>query len=158
MESVNTEEDDGGMLFTVYQGCSMNHRKLIRVLAISWTIMTCGLGIGNDYIIYSITQDFPMGTPQEILKKNFYVNIGKKQGVAQGTVLEVYRTITRNDPYKDKLSYNHSVKIGELKVLHTEEENAITSFNSELASNPDAPHFEINKFMIGDKIAVKVSN
>lgn len=112
----------------------------------------------RDYIIYSISQDFPMGTPQEVLKKNFYVNIGKKQGLQSGTLLEVYRAISQNDPYKDKLSYHHSVKIGELKVIHTEDENAISTFHADLASAADTPQLDIAKFMVGDKITVKVND
>lgn len=136
----------------------MKLQRTIRIAAFFMTLFTLSFASAADYIIYSITQDFPMGEPNEVLKKNFYVNIGMKQGVAQGTILEVFRTITRNDPYKDKLSYNHSVKIGELKVLHTEQENAITAFYESQAANSETPLFEIRKFMIGDKIAVKVTN
>ncbi|MCK5882118.1 MAG: hypothetical protein KAG61_00400 [Bacteriovoracaceae bacterium] len=97
-----------------------------------------------------------MGRPNEILKKNFYVNLGSKQGVKEGVVLDVYRNISRNDPYKNKKTYHHKVKIGELEVLHTEGENAIASLKKILAETETAPLFEISKFMIGDKVSVKI--
>lgn len=134
----------------------MKFRLNLHFLAIIFTLLTSSIAIGREYIIYSIVQDFPMGQANEILKKNFYVNIGAKQGVKEGVVLDVYRNISRNDPYKNKQTYHHKVKIGELKILHTEDENAIASLEQVLAGNETAPLFEIGKFMIGDKVSVKV--
>ncbi len=136
----------------------MNNFYPFKLLAISMLMAFSANSYARDYIIYSISQDFPMGAPQEVLKKNFFVNIGKKQGVLAGTTLEVFRAITQNDPYKDKHSYHHSVKIGELRVIHSEDENAISMFHTELASAADTPQLEIAKFMIGDKITVKVKD
>ncbi len=136
----------------------MRFRFSLHFMAIIFSLITSSMALGRDYIIYSIVQDFPMGQAQEILKKNFYVNLGSKQGLKEGVVLDVYRTISRNDPYKSKTTYHHKVKIGELKVLHTESENAIASLERSIASEENSPLFEIGKFMIGDKVAVKVED
>ena len=97
-----------------------------------------------------------MGFENEVLKKNFYVNIGSSQGIKSGTVLNVYRTISKSNPYDDKKRVNYRVKIGELQVLHTEDEAAITVLKSQDKSIK-SPHFDINAFMIGDHVSVKVN-
>lgn len=110
---------------------------------------------GKDFIIYSITQDFPMGYENEILKKNFYVTMGETQGIEKGTILDVYRNVSRLDPYTSKRMYNHKVKIGEIEVVHTEDQTAITKLKS-YSLNESGIQFEIRKFMIGDKVEVQV--
>lgn len=111
----------------------------------------------ENYMIYSISQDFPMGFENEVLKKNFYVNIGEEQGVRSGTELNVYRTISRNNPFaKEKMErVNFQVKVGELKVIHTQGGNAIAEFNNFKTINPNL-FLEVNSLMIGDHVSVKV--
>jgi len=109
----------------------------------------------KEFQIYSIVQDIPMGEENEIIKKNFYVNIGKNQGISSDTVLDVYRSISRLDPYETKKRFNYKVKIGELRVIHSEESVSIANLK-ELNNSNDAPLFEISNLMIGDKVKVKV--
>ena len=110
--------------------------------------------MAKDYIIYSVVQELPMGDEGEILKKNFYVNIGDKQGIEKGNVLDVFRVISRLDPYETKKRYNHKVKIGELEVLHTEEDSSIAVLKN-INSGAKSPLFDIPAFMIGDRVDVK---
>lgn len=114
--------------------------------------MTCA----KDYIIYSIVKNIPMGYENEVQQKNFYVNIGSKQGVGPGNTLEVYRAISRIDPYTSKKRYNYSVKIGSLEVLHSEDNSAIASLKNLNVGEPGSPLFEIESFMIGDKVEVQI--
>ncbi len=110
---------------------------------------------GKDFIIYSITQDFPMGYEKEVLKKNFYINMGESQGLKSGTTLDVYRKVSRLDPYTSKKMHNHKVKIGELEVIHAEQQTSITKLKK-YSMNESHIQFEIRKFMIGDKVEVKI--
>ena len=110
----------------------------------------------NDYIIYSIVQNIPMDST-DTPKKNYYINMGEKQGIRPGTVLDVVRSINRSDPYESKKRYNYKVKIGELKVIHAEANAAIGSINK-IRNEEKDPLFEIEKLMIGDKVTVKVSD
>lgn len=98
-----------------------------------------------------------MGMADEVLKKNYYVNLGKEQGVSSGTTLDVYRQISRNDPYETKKRYDYSVKIGEMTILHAEENASIGLIKSIKLAETD-PLFDIKNFMIGDKVSVSVSN
>lgn len=81
--------------------------------------------------------------------------MGAKQGLAEGSVLDVYRVISRLDTYETKKRYTHRVKIGELEVLHAEENSAITGLKSFSPSN-QRTFFEVPGLMIGDHVGVKV--
>lgn len=93
-----------------------------------------------------------MGVEGQVIKKNFYVNIGSSQGVKKGTVLDVFRVVSILNPYDNRKRINHKVKIGELKVLHANEEGAITT---QLAmEEKDMPVLDLDQFIVGDHVAV----
>ncbi len=116
---------------------------------------TASMAIAKDYVIYSIAQDIPMGNKDEIIRKNFYVDMGMSQGVKKGSILDVYRVVSVLDPYESKKRFNHRIKIGEVKVLHAEDTSAIGVLNK-LEEGEDTPVFEVGKMMIGDIVTVKV--
>lgn len=116
---------------------------------------TASMAIAKDYVIYSISQDIPMGYEKEVLRKNFYIDMGKNQGVSKGSVLDVYRVVSVLDPYESKKRFNHKIKIGEVKVLHAEETSSIGVLNK-LEAVDEAPVFEIGKLMIGDVVTAHV--
>ncbi|MBY0516164.1 MAG: hypothetical protein K2P81_04610 [Bacteriovoracaceae bacterium] len=105
------------------------------------------------YMIFSVAMDLPMGEENEVLKKNFYVNIGTNQGVKKGTLLDVFRVISVLDPYDNRKRVNYRVKIGELKVLEANEDAAISVFHKNKA---DVPVLDLDKFIVGDHVAVNV--
>mgnify|MGYP006427800007 CR=1 FL=1 len=105
-------------------------------------------------VIFSISQSFPMRNHQEKAKKNFYVNMGENQGLQKGTVLDVFRTFSRRDPYDSKERYRYTLKIGELKVIHVERNRAVAKLSN--FSSLDEFYLENEKFMIGDKVAVNL--
>lgn len=129
----------------------------LQVITIFVFLFTASMGFAREYIIFSIVQSVPMGNPNETIKKNYYLNMGQKQGIQPGTVLDVYRSISRSDPYETKKRYQYKVKIGELKVLHSEDESSIGSL-VKVMNDKDQPLFEIENFMIGDNVSVKVGN
>ena len=118
-------------------------------------VFTASMAIAKDYVIYSISQDIPMGVEKEVLRKNFYIDMGKNQGVAKGSVLDVFRVVSVLDPYESKKRFNHKIKIGEVKVLHAEEGSSIGIVNK-LESEEETPVFEIGKLMIGDVVSAHV--
>lgn len=104
------------------------------------------------FLIYSVAQDLPMGTENQVIKKNFYVNMGSAQGVKKGTVLNVFRVVSVLNPYDNRKRMNHRVKIGELKVLHSNDEGAIANFHK--MEDEDLPVLELDQFIVGDLVAV----
>jgi hypothetical protein len=128
----------------------------LRAIAIGLFLFTAGVGLARDYIIYSIAQDIPMGIENEVVKKNYYMNMGTQQGVDRGAKLDVFRTVSVLDPYETKKRYNYRVKIGEIKVLHAESEVSIGVL-SKIETGEDVPFFDIPNFMIGDEIKVNLN-
>ena len=116
---------------------------------------TASMAIAKDYVIYSISQDIPMGVEKEVLRKNFYIDMGKNQGVSKGSVLDVYRVVSVLDPYESKKRFNHKIKIGEVKVLHAEEGSSIGILNK-IENEAETPLFEVGKLMIGDVVTAHV--
>ena len=125
------------------------------VLLMILLVFTASMAIAKDYVIYSISQDFPMGYEKEILHKNFYIDMGKNQGVSKGSLLDVYRIVSILDPYENKKRFNHKIKIGEVTVLHSEDSSSIGVL-SKTENAEEAPYFEIGKFMIGDVVTAHV--
>lgn len=115
------------------------------------------MGHTENYIIYSISHEIPMENTFEELKKNYYINMGSTQGVQKGTVLKVFRTISRQDPYENKKRFEYSVPIGKLEVIHSEGKAAI-AVGKNLVDENGSPLFEVRNFMVGDQVAVDVGN
>ena len=130
-------------------------RRNLQILMGLIFMFTASMGFARDFIIFSIVQDLPMGYEEEVVNKNFYVNIGSNQGVAEGTTLDVFRTISRLDPYKRKQRYKYKIKIGELQVLHSEKDSAIATLK-ETNVGKDLKVYDIGSFMVGDKVNVSV--
>jgi hypothetical protein len=101
-----------------------------------------------------MAQDLPMGFENEVVRKNYYINMGSSQGVKKDAVLNVFRIISVQNPYDNKKRVNYKVKIGELKILHSSEDASIAMVNQ--YEKEDTPIFELNQFMIGDHVAINV--
>jgi hypothetical protein len=124
----------------------------------SWTFLLTLLlslnGWSVSYQIFSVTQDIPMGTENQIIQKNYFVNIGAKQGVKKGTILDVFRTISVSNPYDNRKRVNYRVKIGELKVIHSNTDGAIARLSE---YEKDKPVLDLDQFMVGDSIGVNIN-
>ena len=116
---------------------------------------TASMAFAKDYVIYSIAQDIPMGTPNETIRKNFYVDMGKNQGIRKDSVLDVFRIVSVLDPYGGKKRFNHKIKVGELKILHSEETTSIGVLNK-MEELEETPVLEVNALMIGDLVNVHI--
>lgn len=132
-------------------------KKILELPALLIIVLTftASMAIAKDYVIYSISQDIPMGNKNEIIRKNFYLDMGKNQGVSKGSVLDVFRVVSVLDPYENKKRFNHKIKVGEIKVLHAEDGSSIGVL-SKLESADETPVFEIGNMMIGDVVTAHV--
>lgn len=127
----------------------INLQKIISIFSLLLITPT----LANNYVIYSVSQNIPMGYENEIIKKNYYVNMGLNQGVKKGTTLAIYRTIIKQDQYETKTRYTHKVKLGEVTVLHAENNTAITTVKN-INLDDSRPVIEIESPMIGDSVEV----
>lgn len=96
-----------------------------------------------------------MGFENEVIRKNYYINMGSSQGVRKDSVLDVFRIISVQNPYDNKKRVNYKVKIGELKVLHSSDDASIAMLQS--YQTEETPIFELPQFMIGDHVAISVN-
>jgi hypothetical protein len=120
--------------------------------------LLCALHTSNvaarSFMIYSVAQDLPMGTDEQVIKKNFYVNMGAQQGLKKGTRLDVFRVVSVLDPYDNRKRVNYKVKVGELKVIHTNDEAAISVVHK---LEEEVPVLELDQFIVGDHVAVSTN-
>lgn len=108
----------------------------------------------RSYVIFSMAQDLPMGTENEVVRKNYYINMGSGQGLKKDSILDVFRIVSVQNPYDNKKRVNYKVKIGELKVIHSSDEASIAMVNA--YEKEDVPVFDLSQFMIGDHVAINV--
>ena len=102
-----------------------------------------------------MAQDLPMGHDGEVIRKNYYVNMGSSQGVKKDSVLDVFRIVSIQNPYDNKKRVNYKVKIGELKVVHSSEDASIAMVG-EYEKEESTPIFDLPQFMIGDHVSINV--
>jgi len=129
----------------------------MRLFLLSLTLVSALWAQGlsaKTFLIYSVAQDLPMGTDNQVIKKNFYVNMGKAQGLKNGTLLDVFRVISVLNPYDNRKRINHKVKIGELKVLHATDEGAIANLHK--MEDENMPVLDLDQFIVGDLVSVNV--
>jgi hypothetical protein len=126
----------------------------MKLMLILLTMLITQMASARSYVIFSMAQDLPMGFDNEVVRKNYYINMGAGQGVKKDSILDVFRIISVQNPYDNKKRVNYKVKIGELKVVHSSDDAAIAMVNQYELEN--APIFELNQFMIGDHVSINV--
>ena len=126
----------------------------MKLFVLALTFLLSQAAMARSYVIFNMAQDLPMGLENEVIRKNYYINMGAGQGVKKDSVLDVFRIVSVQNPYDNKKRVNYKVKIGELKVLHSSDEAAIAKVN-EYATG-DIPILELNQFMIGDHVSINV--
>ncbi|PIP92943.1 MAG: hypothetical protein COW00_06500 [Bdellovibrio sp. CG12_big_fil_rev_8_21_14_0_65_39_13] len=130
----------------------MTCNKMLFLIALLMSVSVSA----NDFQIYSIFHEIPMTNQQQVMIKNYYVNVGEESGVKDGTVMDVYRSLSVLDPYDTKRRYQHKVKVGELKIIHADQKSSIAIFH-ELKNGVDQPRLEVQNFMVGDVVKVKIN-
>ncbi|MBG09357.1 MAG: hypothetical protein CME68_11400 [Halobacteriovoraceae bacterium] len=110
----------------------------------------------KDYIIFNISQQIPMGYKNENPKKNFFVNIGKIQGVKVGTVLDVHRKVSKLNPLKTWKRHRFDIKVGQLEVIHSEDYSAICKRVANKSDKNGDHSLEIESFLLGDIVSVNI--
>lgn len=126
----------------------------MRLLALTFLLSFSLPTFARDYVIFSLSQDLSMGHENETIRKNYYVNLGKGQGVNKDSVLDVHRIVSVQNPYDNKRRVNYKIKIGELKVIHSSDEASVAKIHNYTDNDTI---FEIPMFMIGDHVSISVN-
>jgi hypothetical protein len=127
----------------------------MKVLTLLVTLIFTQTTWAKSYVIFSLTQDLSMGYENEVIRKNYYINMGSGQGLKKDSLVDVFRVISVQNPYDNKKRVNYKVKIGQLKVLHSMDEASIAMVN-EYESEDTTPIFELPQFMVGDHVSINV--
>ena len=126
----------------------------ILVLAVAGTIVAVPNKVGAaDYTVYSVYKALDLGNAGETPQKDFYVNMGKVQGVREGTVLEVMRRTPTYDVVSEKLYKEVTFSIGRLKVIHAEPNAAIARLDK-MNSLEKTPAITPRAVMVGDLVKI----
>ena len=110
----------------------------------------------KDFIIYSIDQEVPSGKKDEIIKKNFYLNIGSIQGVSKGDLVNVYRRVSKSNPYENNKQHEYSLRVGQLRIIHAQEYASIGILEKLYADNLKSPIVHHSAIMVGDQIDINI--
>jgi len=111
----------------------------------------------KEFIIYSIDQEIPEGSINEIIKKNYYLNMGSIQGLNKGDLVNVYRKINKSNPYENNKQHEYKLKVGQLKIIHTQEYASIGIQERLFFQDLNTPVLRQTSIMIGDKVDIPIS-
>ena len=107
----------------------------------------------KDFIIYSIEHAVPMGYENEKVNKNYYLNLGKLQGIRNGSIVNVLRRKTTKNQFHNYEQIEMDIKLGTLRIIHSEDYASIGVEDSK--SEQNKKEFAGHKgFMIGDIVTV----
>lgn len=149
----------GKVLFistSLYQHLNFYFRVIIFSVVFTFVYLIYFPVEAREYVIFSIAQEVPMGIKGEKIGKNYYINMGAVQGLQRGTIVDVFRSISIYNPYQNDGQYSsYRMKVGELSVVHSDEEMAIANA-SKFIQGDNTPLIEFKDFMIGDQVQVHV--
>ena len=127
-------------------------------LLLFWiTIFYFNIATAGNYAVYALNQDFPMGEKDEVINKNFFLTIGKEQGVYPGALLDVFRTLFVLNGSNSMERINHRVKIGEMRVIHSENRASVAVMEN-LLKGETGLVLQFKGFRIGDEVSPKISS
>jgi hypothetical protein len=107
--------------------------------------------IDTNHYIYGIYKSLPMGDENEVITKDFYVNVGTKQGLKAGQTLEVNRKIVTFDATSQKHQADMIVPIAKLKIIHVDSQASIARLEK-MVSPEKAPAITPRAVMLGDYV------
>jgi hypothetical protein len=105
----------------------------------------------DDFIVYSIYRALDLGDPGEKPQKDYFVNMGSRQGIRPGTTLQVLRRVATYDLTSQKLYKDVQFPIAKLKVIHVEPNAAIARLDQMLPPEK-TPAISPRAVMVGDLV------
>ena len=105
-----------------------------------------------EHIVFGMKTEIPMSTTDKP-RKDYYMNIGTNQGVKQGTLLDVFRTVTTTDDLNNRSAANIMFRVAKVKVIHAEGEISVGRI-SEILPPIDVPIGAFPTVVVGDRVAV----
>ncbi len=122
------------------------------MVGLGWVAIPSALS-EDTAIVYSVFKGIDLGEPNEILQKDYFVNLGVNQGIRVGTILEVARKAPSYDLTTDKLYKDLIFPFALLRVIHAEKDAAIARL--EKIYPPDkTPVVTPRSVIVGDLVRI----
>lgn len=108
-------------------------------------------GLASEYMVYSVFRGLNLGGTEEQPLKDFYINMGSKQGVQEGMTLQVFRKTATYDVTNEHFYRDVVFPIALVKVIHVEPQTAVARLDKMLP--PDqTPSISPRTIMAGDLV------
>lgn len=104
----------------------------------------------TEFKVFYVKKEFDFGNSKN-LQKDFYVNIGSKDGIKKDAILNVYRKNQVVDTTSESKVYATKILVAKLKVISVDSEFSIARLSSlaDLSQNPIAGYTQV---MVGDLV------
>jgi len=104
----------------------------------------------KDYVVYGVKNSLPMGEPGEMPQKDFYINVGKQDGVTKGTLLKVFRKVSTSNELQ-RIQYDLNVPVAKIIVIHAEARVSIARL-VEFIDPIERAVVDVPNIIIGDRV------
>ena len=123
--------------------------------------MGCLLGLAHEALgvsgsIVQVTRQLKMLNDEDLPPKNFFLDIGSRDGVRQGEVYEVTRLIPVLNSAVGAPHSLMTISLGELEILQVGEGTSLARVKDTVDAY-ELPAMESSTFMIGDQVRRKSS-
>lgn len=137
-----------------------NNSVAIKILIISFMILlqsVVAFSQENSSIqVFEVRKKLQMTSTDPIVR-DYYVNAGQAMGLKTGAVVNVYRKVPLNDPYKQQTQSHVELPVGVMKIIYSDQTMAIGRIQSIVSTN-SSPVLEGDVFMVGDRIDMGTIN
>lgn len=104
--------------------------------------------------IIQVTRPLKMAAADPLPPKDYYLDMGEREGLRVGTIVEVYRQLPVQNGQTGSVLSTVRVLLGELKVISTGLTLSVARLHSERAP-AEVPSMDLKSFMIGDEVQMK---
>lgn len=104
----------------------------------------------TEFKVFYVKKEFDFGNAKN-LQKDFYVNMGTRDGLKKDAILNVYRKNQLVDTTSESKIYSAKILVAKLKVISVDSEFSITRLSS-LADLSQSPVAGYTQIMVGDTV------
>ncbi|MBC7396760.1 MAG: hypothetical protein H7333_04880 [Bdellovibrionales bacterium] len=126
----------------------------IAILSITFTfiyLLAAKKARADDFNVYQVHRGIDLGESDQQPPKDIFINMGSKNGLKKGVVLDVYRKISSFDDYSQKLIGDHMIPVGRIKVIHADDKSSIARLDKYVSIEQE-PAMLPQAIMIGDVV------
>lgn len=108
----------------------------------------------NEGTIIQVNRRIKMTAAEALPPKDYFVDLGKRNGIHEGTLFQVYRRVDVVNGGTGEPAGPVQVLVGELKVISTGEYTSIARVEQQRAPS-EIPSADSVNFLVGDEVRLK---